>query len=328
MRDKKKTARLWEDSIVLALRDAQWKVKLRGLASEVFSLAMRKKAPAGSIPTEDLAAISARALIRDAIPPGFVKLDGSAESALADTAMRSLEGNFFLIEVKPSKSEVRDEWKPRKRKTELRDGEVPSKAVFPVVKALVDGFDEQGSALQVEMLFRSARCHHVAYWVVEEKHAEKVGESNEIEGAIKIEPYFNACITARTPKEVGEKKGLTKPENFSYVFLEAGATKEDPYVLLLDEMMSGECTISLEARAQGKFYGAAPSVGLPLPEFKKYVDWLVSECTKGGGGAQPLNFIVLSTSGFFQIVSDTTQLGQHLELASQLGTRPGVTPAT
>lgn len=74
-------AKLWENTLMTALRDAQW-----------FN-----KAP--------------QALF----PPFFIKLDGNPESALGDALLDADGGRYFLIEVKATRDQITEEWVKRGR---------------------------------------------------------------------------------------------------------------------------------------------------------------------------------------------------------------------
>lgn len=70
--------KLWEDTVVISLRDAQW----------LHCKDQRPKAVA---------------------PPSFLKMDGNAESSLGDVLFSS-SAKFYLIEVKGTASDIASEW--------------------------------------------------------------------------------------------------------------------------------------------------------------------------------------------------------------------------
>jgi hypothetical protein len=71
------STRLWEDTIILAIRDMQW----------IHALTSARPWPARSL----------------------IKFDGHPEEALGDLAMAQ-DQRFFLIEAKSSPSEFHTEW--------------------------------------------------------------------------------------------------------------------------------------------------------------------------------------------------------------------------
>nr|MDO6936484.1 hypothetical protein [Xanthomonas vasicola]MDO6940456.1 hypothetical protein [Xanthomonas vasicola] len=98
----KKKARLWEESVVIGLRDMQWRLQLQNLLSheDLYKSTRVRLQKQGNF-IDDVA-------LRGVIPPGFVTLDGNAESSTADVALSSTKGFCFLVEVKPSEERIRD----------------------------------------------------------------------------------------------------------------------------------------------------------------------------------------------------------------------------
>ena len=323
MGERKRAAKLWEDTLVLCLRDAQWATTtdndFRHYAKSVARRAAQLKDEGKVLGQADIAQISRKALPRFATPPGFIKLDGFAESATADVALASSSGLCFLIEVKSGRECARDEWKKRKkRKNPLKHGEVPSKAAFDAVKQMVSQFNAERNNL--DLLASSFRCHQLAYWEVSEAvHGGTIGQ-------IFMEPYINACSKARRPHEFRSKRPMTRPVGFEYRMETSSGPKKDPTRMSVDSMLRIEHQMSYrdigaEEQSADQPQEVQPdftnkSFGLPYLEFQKYINWLCSECTEGGG-AQPINGVVMTTDGFFQVVSDTSELSWLLQLSSK-----------
>lgn len=161
-----KRARLWEDTVVLALRDQQW---LRRLKSD--------PPVAGQI--------------ANAVPAGMIKLDGNAESNIGDVALRDGE-KFFIFEVKSERFRIRDEWR--------KAGTFRPKLVFQTLRDLAIRSRSKDARLEDRTnVERSFRCHYFAYWWLTDD------DNDEINGSIVVEPYMAACARLRNASEIAAK---------------------------------------------------------------------------------------------------------------------------
>lgn len=116
----------WEDTIVMALRDAQW------IDGEVEP----RQAPA--------------------FPALFIKMDGDTEKALGDV-MLDVGERLYLLEVKASSNEIKTEW------NKSREGEYKPKASFESLRLLMEA--ENANLGAYEAAYRlSLACHHLVYW--------------------------------------------------------------------------------------------------------------------------------------------------------------------
>lgn len=169
-----KRARLWEDTIVLALRDQQWLRRLKHVP-EV----------SGDPP--------------GALPPGMIKLDGQAESKIGDVALKQGE-RFFIFEVKPELFRIRDEW--------TKGGKFKPKVVFETLRDLTKRTLSQDARLDDHKnLERSFRCHYFAYWWLLDE------DDQSTNGAVLVEPYIPACAQLRNNGEVVGKECMPALRN-------------------------------------------------------------------------------------------------------------------
>lgn len=321
---KKKVAKLWEETVVLSIRDAQWQVMLSewvtSFAKRVVEAASVESKSGGFLTVGDVKRISDNSMapLRRAVPPGFVKLDGAAESATADVALASTKGLCFLVEVKSDRASLRSEWKNiAERINPLPSGAVRSKAAHGAVMKMVAEFNSNSNSS--DLLIKSHQCHQAAYWEVKQK-----GETGA-RGSVFVEPYVQACLRAQLPQEVGAAHVMPCPKDFGYHFGTSASPKKDPARMKIIDMMKSSYHLSY--RISNSQPESTPftndTFGLNYNDFQDYIKWLCNTCTEGTGGAQPINCLVLTTDGFLQAVTDTNQLSWLLRVGSEPAAIPG-----
>lgn len=116
----------WEDMLILALRDAQWR--------------------------ESHTSVDAPRL-----PQLFLKFDGPIEKALGDLAFQEGE-RFFLFEVKSSASGIRTEWSTKAGKITTR------KEAFKALSRITELAADSDADDVYDALWTSLQCHHFIYW--------------------------------------------------------------------------------------------------------------------------------------------------------------------
>ncbi|MBO9855810.1 hypothetical protein [Xanthomonas sp. A1809] len=299
MADKKK-ARLWEESVVIGLRDMQWRLQLRNLLSreDLLKSTRARFQKQGNV-TDDVA-------LRGVIPPGFVTLDGNAESSTADVALSSTKGFCFLVEVKPSKERIRDEWKLGGKKKRKRKASVHSKAAFRTLKGLVEAFESDPADKKKSRLLRlSLRIHQVAYW-------EGQPRGKRRKGMIKVEPYINACIRMRRIDELTSDRCIPTLEHLHYQFVVDDT--RDNQRLSASEMLDTSKIIQFDITHEKTIKSYESAYGAEYKEFQEYVNWLCESCSENGDIDQPINCIVMTSDGFLQAISSLRELADLLKI--------------
>ncbi|MCC8471409.1 hypothetical protein [Xanthomonas phaseoli] len=262
-------AKLWEDTVVTALRDAQW-MNCKGYA------------------------------LPKTIPPGFVKLDGNAESALGDLLYSSGE-RYYLIEVKSGRDEISTEWLDR-------DGKYNEKKIYSSLKDLWEELenaarygDHDEMTRGFDFFMKSISCHHAAYW------SSWTGDSGAT-GEVVLEPYIAACIDALDPEKLESDQGIRKWNNNSFrIGSNINGTLRGAKAIPVKNIFD-ENSLAFSVIEEGNILrvGSSISLGLPLREFQSYVDTLVD---RAGDGILDLHAIVLTDSGTtFKLISSTSDL--------------------
>jgi hypothetical protein len=272
-----KRASLWEDTIVISMRDIQW-----------INEFMRNKAK----PQNEL-------LVPASVnPPGFIKMDGHVESKLGDVALKDGE-RFFLFEVKSVREQVRTEWRKG-------GGENPKK-LFQRLKGLVEDLNKRPAP--DTNLKLSLRGHFVAYWTAKE-------EVDGLKGGICVEPYILACSTARNAKEIASREGMPLPRKVQTNSINhGGGTKKNTSKAALNKLLKGD--VSLQMMSGGKIapFGLGKAEFIDYVTF--LCEELCSAgdgSPAGGRGRESLHAVVLSTHGsHFEVIADTSQLAMLLD---------------
>lgn len=295
----KRKARLWEESVVVGLRDMQWRLQLHDILSRedlLNSIRARFQGQGGVI--DDVA-------LRGVIPPGFVTLDGNAESSTADVALSSMKGFCFLVEVKPSRQGIRDEWKLKKKRKRKSRASVHSKAAFRTLKRLVEDFEANPADVEKSMMLqRSLRIHQVAYWEGEDRGKLR-------DGVIKVEPYINACISMRRVDELTSDRCIS---SFKHLYYQFEGDTHGTQRLPAKEMLSTSTRIQFDIQSDGSFHSIKSEYGAEYEEFQKYVNWLCESCSEDGEVDQPINCLVMTGDGFLQAVSSLRELATLLSI--------------
>ncbi|XQA79276.1 hypothetical protein ACM9W9_05990 [Xanthomonas sacchari] len=219
-----------------------------------------------------------------------------------------MKGFCFLVEVKPSKERIRDEWKSqgkRKRKRK-REASVHSKAAFRTLKGLVESFESNPTDEEhARMLRCSLRIHQVAYW-------EGKARGKRREGIIKVEPYINACIRMRRIDELTSDRCMPTLENLHYQFVVD--KKQDNQRLSAKEMLETTQKIQFDINSIGNIQSLQSAYGAKYEEFQQYVNWLCKSCSEDGDIDQPINCIVMTSDGFLQAISSLRELADLLKI--------------
>ncbi len=268
--------KLWEDTIVTALRDAQW-----------------LRCPRGKYPGS-------------AFPPGFVKLDGSTESALGDLIYGAGE-RYYIFEVKARRSGIKDEWK----------GSSGPKVVY---RALAEYWNEleclssindkndrqllrQGKLLK---FFRiSLAGHHFVYW------DEWVDGDGRKGGEIVVESYVTAC--AGLFEGEGEISGCqylkSWPKNYFGFTWGDGVDRFVSEVVGLNDALDSDVKICFSEDGGSR----DRRMGLSINELQAYVDSLV----RGGEEEEGIFAVVMSNTGsFYRVVGSTKHLSKIMKPGS------------
>ncbi|MBB5876136.1 hypothetical protein [Xanthomonas sp. 3498] len=268
--------RLWEDTVVTALRDAQWLRCARG------------RSPA------------------TAFPPGFVKLDGNAESAVGDVVYASGE-RYFVFEVKARRSGIRDEWIGR-------DDARPKLAYRSLAhfwKRLEDlsstdkNVDRAARFRLLRFFEFSLAGHHFAYW------DEWEDDDGKLVGEIVVEPYVAACSALfDSTDETSPWQYLNPwPRNYFGLTWKEGADRLTSEVVSLDDALDSEVNICFSED------GCSPGrkVGLTLKELQAYVDNLIG----GDEEEEGIFAVVMSDTGsFYRIAGSTRELAKIMKPSS------------
>lgn len=266
-------ARLWEDTLVIALRDAQW-----------IRAHNRYNGQEHPYPC---------------YPQNFVKLDGNAERDMGDILYEE-DVRFFIFEVKPTRDEIKDEW--------VRRGQYKPKWAYRTLKALCEQWLDRGADLRhkdavAEEMQRSIRSHHFVWWSDQQTQ-------DGIHNNIRFQPYIDTAIQMRSvhgPTQsdafpyhphgfmVGRKNNnaltLVRSASFKLIYDDHGC------VAAMGRTPKPQSAIGA--------YWAAP-LGLPKDEFQKYVNYL---CEQSSGHDEPIHAIVLSSCGrFMKVARRTSQL--------------------
>lgn len=116
----------WEDTVVMALRDAQW-----------------LNDDSGDVPK---------------LPQMFIKLSGKTEQSLGDLVYQAGE-RFYLFEVKSSAATITSEW------NKTVDGKPHPKLAFKTLSRLARAVAQKQCAIEeIQAFWTSLRCHHIVYW--------------------------------------------------------------------------------------------------------------------------------------------------------------------
>lgn len=286
----KRTARLWEDTVVTTLRDMQW---------QEFCKSLHKKT------AQEVEKASKSFLSQGAVPPGFMKLDGHAESSLADVALATKNARYFLIEVKSEQKRIVDEW----RKGGVFRPKKVYKRLAEAVKAY-EGLDEKMTgAAQFLPIEQSLKCHLFAYWRVV-AHKE-----NALGGFVVAEPYLSGCIGQIGDHDRTQNDAIKKLRGIECHSLIAGSN--GPVDPVFEAIKIFEARVRIVIHRDG-IDPEVGSFGLRFSEFNNYVNYLCSksEVDDINHCPGPLHAVVLSTAGFYRVVSNTSQLAEILRVVS------------
>lgn len=273
-------ARLWENTIVLGLRDVQW---MRFIEDR----SKKKSLGLANLPISTY-------------PSRAIKFDGNAESDNGDLGL-GINEKLFLIEVKSTKDRVIDEW--------WRNGKFKPKLLYRRLAGLVSQCNKKTksgslstSDYDYTMLKYSLQCHLITYW----DGAPATGGLTS--GLITIKPYLQAMIESLVGRATPRRAITTLPPQLNYSYYvnkgrKLEQTNFSSQQLGLDNVFLGQERPNSTPRKMG-------DIGLSPLAFQLYVNFLTA---KRLGGNDPINAVVQSThGGFVQVVSDTSQLANIL----------------
>lgn len=274
--------KLWEDTVVTALRDIQW---IHALGRNLPSV----------------------------IPSGFIKLDGNAESAIGDV-LYSANDRYYIIEVKSSIDDICTEWggdsaesKPKvvyqslaERWHDLQDAvEVTESSADPYR----DGSAEKMMA-RVPFFQRSAACHMLSYWDKWKINGKEFGD-------VVVTPYLSGCLRMIDPIKHGGRQYIDR--HFDADFLlgrEIDGELSVAEVASLHVLFESGAGVYCVNSNGGENVSWNKPLGLGIKAFQKYVDELVDQA---GSDAPEMHGIVMSRSGnVFKLFSSLSELKHAL----------------
>lgn len=287
--------RLWEDSVVIALRDFQWRNAVEDALYQRDDLAIN--------------------CFKSPLPPGMLKHDGRAESKLGDVSLKNGE-RLFLFEVKSTRSQISSEWRhSRGMKWSFRR--------LNDLAAQVIKIPESHAASN--MLSLSLRGHHICYWNDCGEEAEVSG-GYAVKGGLDAQPYIAACVEAQSLQErLGSSRMSWSPKWGRDIFRRS-LDSADRRVISLSDLINSKAVLKVAVAGMNQ----GQPCGLDAEEFAKYVAFLCG--TKDGRigipsddeaqarGAEDVHVVVMSSKGtLFRVVSDTA----HMEMLLDGAFRPG-----
>lgn len=189
-------ARLWEDTIVIALRDLQW--------------------------TRYASQLSSDETVARVYPSTFVKLDGVAEQTLGDLVVEDDNERFYLLEIKSTQAQIEDEWRRGKRRESKSQPKWPCLKLVSTLADLADeSLDDDVRDYFLSMIKASRVAHLFAYWM-----EDYSGDIENVTGAIMVESYVSGIIRCRKNASLGHESILS---NFADNFAMATPCVNDIY---------------------------------------------------------------------------------------------------
>lgn len=300
-------AKLWEDTIVIALRDMQWLAKIDYIRKQQFNN--------GSISSVDVER-------HYVVPPGLAKMDGKAESKIGDVVAKATNDRFFIFEVKSTAAHINTEWRVDdssnsklayrrlKKKIDEVNKDYAEKAGSLVKSHVSNGKNLYDKTINDEDYIKmSLRGHYFAYWTAESRQRIALGR-------VGLEPYILAASRCRNAMELTDGSLLDAPlptymlrnmnssERFDFFpidCLKSILICRFPRVLKKDDKDSGD---------DKNVAIFEEEVGLTRDEMIKYLKFL---CDDGSGKlaedcAEQVHMVILSKYGFMKVITDTNDL--------------------
>ncbi|USJ00836.1 hypothetical protein MUG10_00800 [Xanthomonas prunicola] len=274
--------KLWEDTVVTALRDIQW---MHALGKNLPSVT----------------------------PPGFVKLDGNAESALGDV-LYSANDKYFVIEVKSSVDDICTEWggdsaksKPKLVYQSLAERWHNLQDAVDLVEASTDPVGDgsyEKMMASVPFFQRSAACHMLCYW-------DKWKINGKEYGDVVVTPYLSGCLRVIDPKKHRGREYIDR--HFDSDFLigrEVGGELSVAEVASLNVLFESGARAYCVNSNGGENVSWHKPLGLGIKAFQQYVDELVDQA---GVDVPEMHGIVMNRSGtVFKLFSSLSELKHAL----------------
>lgn len=290
-------ASLWEDTIILALRDLQWSLHVQAIQST-------NSAQGGvNLPRS--------------LPPRLLKLDGRAESKLSDVVTAFSKDTFFIFEVKSTFSKIRDEWRKKSQKKTV------SKLAYKTLTKLVSEENREfrllrgresnlagrqvGSGFMLRMgqkpsphVLHSLRGHHFVAWSIDDS-------SGASEGDVYITPYILCASDARNDEDK-LKESVMKPLLWRCGFHH----QQKVFRRIPLKNLQGSKIVFPDEGHNPKL---VLDVGLSAKEFSQYVEYLCKSASGDGvdAGHEDIHMVLFSApGGFMKILRKTDELAQFV----------------
>lgn len=269
MTEEQTRARLWEDTIVISLRDVQWLRSLERHAKHSDKAQIVKPAPMR--------------------PQGFIKFDGRAESHLGDVAL-GLGDRYFIIEVKPTFRNIHSEW--------LKDGHFKPKKVYSRLRTLISEWRmddvEDEVTKEAQLLMSSFRGHFIAYWGV---------TAPDKPPAVVLTPYLDAIVQSHKPHPLRNPNMIT---HHPLPGVKPTTMQGDPITSI--DLGRNDCVLQWPDPYGNGWRHDKKSLGLSADEFQLYVNYLCEDADHDED-SDPINAVMLSSRGtFFQVARRTSDL--------------------
>ena len=272
------SAKLWEDTVVTAIRDEKWLHAVRH---------------------------------RLTTPPPQITLKGNAEQRLGDL-LDITDDRFFLLEVKGTRQDIKSEWSTNNSKNNYQKDAY--RAHLSWINSISDQQNKTNLGLSLRCHFFA---YWVEFSSIEEEKSipiEQMTWRNLLNSGecVSIEPYALACQTfeKEQPEDAKIKGfisnacvGILNKNTESFI-----CRQQIPISLIYEGL-----GYLIREDKSAPYSTAAESwqLGAKLQEFKGYLSAL---CGFAGNSLEPIHAIVMSSSGkFFRIKTTTADLKDLLD---------------
>lgn len=297
---KIRKADLWEDTIIIAMRDQQWSNFMRWREERILKAIQKNPELLSSILSRKIP--MAQASLETICPPGFVKFDGTAETKLSDVALKAGE-RFFLMEVKSTFSKVRTEWRQK--------GKYFPKFMLQRLSELVECAET--NAYADAMLDLCLRGHFATYW-----DPQEVVEG--LRGRVVSMPYVTACSTVRNGGDIAKRRGIRFTRDVFPMIRNVEIPTRSFSTVAFSSLMKHKHEMHLHD-GQEHF-----PLGLDEAEFVRYTSFLCggdarsngfelpSDCAVEARLHEPLHLVSLSSVGtHMKVMGSTAELATLLD---------------
>lgn len=269
----------WEDSLIIALRDAQWMRLMRENAANEKNPGHNKHSPGL-----------------------FLKFDGNPEQNLGDLAV-GIGDLFYLFEAKSGRSKLNTEWKITEK------NEIRQKRVFNTLQQLANEWMSQPhDQLLIEKIGWSLSCHHFLYW------SELVFSHEDHFRNLHVEPYLLGCSAKSAP---GVPESLSSfivaeqlPGKNKYAIHRQRSKDMRRECLPLLAVLDARGAIAFRGTEPGNAANYCCRMGLPLESFKSYLRFLIKSWSEDD---ESLNALICSDTGYVRRLTKFSDLKHVLE---------------